>query len=621
MSRYYGDRYIYELKSQIRKMPESMDISSYKIITGGGPSVEPEVMEPRRWADTAAGKAASNMRTIRDKFNELNDILTAYYAHVNEVSEEIYDTASDAYSIFSDSLKALTKLEELLLSSKTVEDLDQSTVSSIFEPVRKKRSEQDSYMVKMLLTQRSELDEASKESFIYMLETMGVTGVTDEDLSTFCVVYDQLAKTHDHEWIMDHLEMIFSEQAKFKEIANVGRYSSSAQSACIDGFMKTLESRDTDRFRYNCLFSRIDKNGKIDSASAYRLQSYLEKKGCVLSSSKTREYAALIKDFGNRGISSDVSYSKYKMLCDSLSGQSVLDADGKLNSGVVDNIITTCVKSCFYDEPRYDEKSGERFYNTFLNGTTIEDRVSFLNFFQRLENGEDIPVQERIDFTMDFAMKFIGYEDWTDGGKHLSEDGQQLLDNQLSYFGAFYGRNGWAWCAMFTTWMLEKGGLLDGKAVPGITPVNANENDLGMAAAKGYATQFSNDKRYMLKSEKPCIGDVVVFREYHNGDINRYHVAFVVGVDDDKIYTLEGNAAAPVYHTDDHAAELAEAKNNGVRLEDDGHHQVRLKSYPIDYERIEGYCKLGGTEQSTRLIDDKRDQIAEGYDFRGIIMD
>ena len=87
MSRYYGDRYTYELRSQIRKMPESMDISSYRIITGGGPSVEPEVMEPRRWADTAAGKAASNMGTIRDKFSELNDVLTAYYTHVNEVSE------------------------------------------------------------------------------------------------------------------------------------------------------------------------------------------------------------------------------------------------------------------------------------------------------------------------------------------------------------------------------------------------------------------------------------------------------------------------------------------------------------------------------------------------------
>ena len=29
---------------------------------------------------------------------------------------------------------------------------------------------------------------------------------------------------------------------------------------------------------------------------------------------------------------------------------------------------------------------------------------------------------------------------------------------------------------------------------------------------------------------------------------------------------------------------------------------------------------MGGTEQSTRLIDDKRDMIADGYDFRDILL-
>ena len=620
MSRYYGDRYIYELKSQIRKMPESMEISSYRIITGGGPSVEPEVMEPRRWADTAADKAASNMRTIRDKFSELNDVLTAYYTHVNEVSEEIYDTARDAYTVFNDSLKALSRLEQLLLSSKTVDDLDQNEITSIFDPVRRKMLEQDSHMVKMLLTKRSELDKSTKESLIYMLETMGVSGVTENDLSTFCIVYDQSSKTHDHEWIMNHLEMIFSDKKKLNEIANVGRYSSSAQTACIDGFMKTLEGRDKDidKFRYSCLYSRIQADGKIDPASNYRLQQYLKNKNCDISSSKTREFAALIKDFDNRGISFDVAYSKFKFLCDSLSVQSLYDDDGKINSGVVENIISDCLKSCFYDIPIGREAEEAKFYNTFLNNTTIEDRVSYLNFFQRLDNGENIPVQERIDFTLDFAMKFIGYEDYMDGGVHYDSDGTPH-DNQFTYFGTVYGKNPWAWCAMFTNWMLDKGGLLDEIAVPGINHENAMES--GMAGADAYGNYFSNKSRFLSKDETPSVGDIAVFREYHGKKINRYHVAFVVGVDNDKIYTLEGNAAAPVYHTDDHASELADAKRDGVKMEDDGHHQIRLKTYPRDYERIEGYCQLGGTEKSTRLIDDKRDMISDGYDFREIYMD
>ena len=172
---------------------------------------------------------------------------------------------------------------------------------------------------------------------------------------------------------------------------------------------------------------------------------------------------------------------------------------------------------------------------------------------------------------------------------------------------------------MFTNWMLDKGGLLDEIAVPGINHENAMES--GMAGADAYGKYFLNDGRLLSKDKTPSVGDIAVFREYHGKKINRYHVAFVVGVDNDKIYTLEGNAAAPVYHTDDHASELADAKRDGVKMEDDGHHQIRLKTYPRDYARIEGYCQLGGTEKSTRLIDDKRDMISDGYDFRGIYMD
>ena len=216
-----------------------------------------------------------------------------------------------------------------------------------------------------------------------------------------------------------------------------------------------------------------------------------------------------------------------------------------------------------------------RFFGKFLNNTSVEERLEFLEFFQRLDSEENIPVQERLDFVLDFSMKFLGYEDYMDGNVHYSEG--QALDDQYTYFGTLYGKNPWAWCGMFVCWMFDKAGLLDGQVIPGIDSSNAI--DSGLAGVGAYVNNCSPSGKYKTNDDyRPFLGDLVIFREYYEDKINRYHIAIVVGVDDDKVYTIEGNASAPSFNTDDHEAELAAAKKDKVGLDGDGHHQIRLKS-------------------------------------------
>ena len=615
MTRYYGDRYIYDVKHQINSLSEAFDPQSYTIITGD--QTLPENYDARRYADNAAGSAHTTMHSIDKELSDLDVTITAFYAHVNEVTEELSGMASNAYTVLRDAYRAMIKLEQLLLSSGKVSDLDKSKISAVFEPIKIKRNDYDSSLVKILVTQRSYLDKESSEAILYMLKTRGVTEATSEDLKIFGVVYDELIKKHDHDWIMDHLEMIFK-SSMLDDIALTGRYSTSAQDACLASLTKLLENGDPAAFKMGCLVNYLYTNPS-DPVAFYRLKTTLTKKEPGISDKQVQNYVELAYTLKEMGISDKTLNNSVDIIISQLSSKSLFDSDGKVSSGVIDSIVTTCIRKCFIDE---GVMSGNSDYNTgffdkFLNNTSVEERMEFLEFFQRLDSEENIPVQERLDFVLDFSMKFLGYEDYMDGNVHYSEG--QALDDQYTYFGTLYGKNPWAWCGMFVCWMFDKAGLLDGQVIPGINSSNAI--DSGLAGVAAYVNNCSPKGKYKTNDDyRPFLGDLVIFREYYEDKINRYHIAIVVGVDDDKVYTIEGNASAPLYNTDDHEAELAAAKKDKVGLDGDGHHQIRLKSYPFDYERIGGYCKMGGTEQSTRLIDDKRDMIADGYDFRDILL-
>lgn len=614
MSRYYGDRFISDVKRQISTLSEAFEPQSYTIITGD--QTLPENYEAKRYADNAARNAQISMRSIDNELSELDVTITAFYAHVNEVTEELSGMASNSYTVLRDAYRAMYQLEQMLLSSKTVYDLDKSKITAIFEPIKMNRNEQDSNLIKMLVEKRSYLDKASEEALIYMLKTRGVTKVTSEDLKIFGVVYDELTKTHDHAWVMDHLEMIFTSNM-LDDIALTGRYSTSAQDACLAALTKLLESGDAAAYKMNLLLTYLDKN-KSDSVALFRMKTILGEKIPGITNEQTKGYVEIYYTLKDMGITEKTMNKSMDSIIEQLKSESLFDADGKISSGVIDNIVTACVRKCFINEDLMETKASYNtgLYDTFLNNTSGEERLNFLKFFQRLDTGEDIPVQERINFVLDFSMKFLGYEDYMDGNVHYSYG--QALDDQYTYFGSLYGKNPWAWCGMFVSWMFDKAGLLDGKVIPGIDSNNAMSS--GLAGVTAYPDNCGSG-RYMTNDDyRPCLGDLVIFREYHKDKINRYHVAIVVGVDDEKVYTIEGNASAPAFTTDDHEAELAKGREEEICLDGDGHHQIRLKSYPFDYGRIGGYCKMGGTEQSTRLIDDKRDMISDGYDFRNILI-
>ena len=115
MTRYYGDRYIYDVKHQINSLSEAFDPQSYTIITGD--QTLPENYDARRYADNAAGSAHITMHSIDKELSDLDVTITAFYAHVNEVTEELSGMASNAYTVLRDAYRAMIKLEQLLLSS------------------------------------------------------------------------------------------------------------------------------------------------------------------------------------------------------------------------------------------------------------------------------------------------------------------------------------------------------------------------------------------------------------------------------------------------------------------------------------------------------------------------
>ena len=131
MTRYYGDRYTYDLKAQVRKVKDFPDTKTYKISTAD--STFSENYEARRSADTAARNASSKMDSVNDELQDLDEILERFFSHVNEVSEELKASTSNVKTILNSTIVSFDNLCVMLDGAKTVSDLKKNSVSDAFE--------------------------------------------------------------------------------------------------------------------------------------------------------------------------------------------------------------------------------------------------------------------------------------------------------------------------------------------------------------------------------------------------------------------------------------------------------------------------------------------------------
>lgn len=126
------------------------------------------------------------------------------------------------------------------------------------------------------------------------------------------------------------------------------------------------------------------------------------------------------------------------------------------------------------------------------------------------------------------------------------------------YIGGYGENSDWnsstPWCACFVSWALEQcGGYLEGE-----TPRYANVDT--------FCTELVTSGHW--KADRPEAGDLIFFDWTADGDYDPAHIGVVIGANENRVYTIEGNV-------------------NG---------RVALCDYALDDDRILGYGELNWTK-------------------------
>ena len=596
MTRYYDNDYVQTLRQQISSIRQDINPGSYGIHYYGGLS-NSESIYAKNCADNAAASASSKASEIKEKLQTLGDKITNYYNSVDVVSEEIYGSALNLSSVLSEALKSMSEVESLLLNSSELNDLTPCSVSTVFDKINKAKVKYAAEYVKALLRNPSSFDKTAASWLKDYLHGNGLKEVTDDDLHNFLVICDYLT-CHGHtlEWVTDRMEMIIA-SPWFDDIEVTGRYSGPDQTLCLKYLEEYLSQKNVECCKYNLLVDGLrGENGTLDQKVLESYRRFVSKMGVnTLSEEYIRGYLQTMDSFKKAGISDELLYENAVSFYANNNFQMIYyvgTKHGASQTAAINSIINDFVKDGFTKQLEMDNEISKRFIDVMYSNTTLNERMEILNYLDKVDRGEMIPVEKKIDFTLKFARRFLGYEDI-----------EPWADYQQTYFGELYedslGRKkqGAGWCAMFVCWMISKGGLLDGSIVDDVTPENAIP-DFYWADAPGYRTVFRDNKHYDRAVDyTPCNGDLILFREYWKDKINIYHIGMVLGVDEEnnKVYTIEGNVGG----------------KQGTESEEK--HGIHIKSYDMDWERIGGYCKMGGTERNMRLIAGYEDQVVENY--------
>lgn len=157
------------------------------------------------------------------------------------------------------------------------------------------------------------------------------------------------------------------------------------------------------------------------------------------------------------------------------------------------------------------------------------------------------------------AEKEVGYLE-KKSNKYLNHKTKNAGKNNYTKYNAVFGVNGCYWCAYFICWIFY--------TLCGNSKAKAKEMLCGAlsGACETLRRAFINQKRYYIKNPKK--GDLVFFKGTRHAGAN--HIALIVKVTKNKIYTIEGNAST------------------GKGVIDNGGGVVK-KNYSLNYSKILGY--------------------------------
>lgn len=128
------------------------------------------------------------------------------------------------------------------------------------------------------------------------------------------------------------------------------------------------------------------------------------------------------------------------------------------------------------------------------------------------------------------------------GGTSIRENFLRVAASQVGYrenyenitkYGRWYGMNRQPWCAMFVSWCARMSGVPESE-IPNFAACNS-----------GGVSWFKKHNAWKYGSYTPLPGDIVFF-DFDEGsgyDGRAEHVGIVESVDDDYVYTIEGNTS------------------------------------------------------------------------------
>jgi len=110
----------------------------------------------------------------------------------------------------------------------------------------------------------------------------------------------------------------------------------------------------------------------------------------------------------------------------------------------------------------------------------------------------------------------------------LSQVGYKEGKNNDNKYGAYFGKNNVAWCALFVDWCADQVGILK-KSIP------------YSAGCGTYVNWYKERGLWLDGSLKPKKGDLILFKPTSKG-ATASHIGIVYNVDNNYVYTVEGNA-------------------------------------------------------------------------------
>ena len=146
-------------------------------------------------------------------------------------------------------------------------------------------------------------------------------------------------------------------------------------------------------------------------------------------------------------------------------------------------------------------------------------------------------------------------------------------DDEYTPFGVRYGYPNGYWCDMFVSWCADEAGIPK-EAFP--RSVNCARHCRAFTGLGRYYASASRGGTYL-----PQQGDLVLF---HNDSGRIHHVGLVLYVEDETLFTIEGNALTTRW--DYPAAQVSEARVP----EEEPNDYVTVNRYPIADRRLHGYA-------------------------------